>query len=455
MARVGETIGSFISDLIDNYNESNYEWEQAKKYNKNIENIDRVKSIVWPLAGILDDISYYNYVKPKMYRQETFDWEKELAKKVGIDPRSATFWDEFNTYVEDAQKLGYIDGQKAKDGLAAYTKYRNNSYNLDALSDQEHQQLRDFYDLLWNDGNPKFASFYNRFAEGLKPEDLDNFLNGLGAELNNLNIPAPTFLKDFENYQKEVAPLKWYTNKEIADMLNIDYDFNNIKNELDTAAQAGVDYANWKSDLLANTAERDNNQMLTSYLDAIRNTKSQAIQKGVTNGARAAAEYLATMDTINNKGQTELQVAKDREAAVNDALLERAQTEINALNTYDKLAQMLANGGTTFYANDVERRGADTLANSNFFSADENTRANFLSANARMAAANAYANAANQQNIAQAGEAYNYLKDISLPANDYNIWQALKDYQQLAYQQETRYQSYTDKWGAMSQYGNK
>jgi hypothetical protein len=424
-----------------------------------ISTINNILKLTNPLSTVNSTVSgIYDMVEgvPRQKREATQSWEKQIGYRTGMDVNADTFRDEFDTYIRDAQKLGYLDGQTTKDGLAAYTKYRNNGYNIKALSDKDQENLRKLYGVLWNQGNPKFASYYNKFTKDMTPDQIRDFINGLGSELSSMGIPAPDYLKaDFENYQREVDPLKWYTNQELADLLNIDYDFNNIKNELDTAAQAGVDYANWKSDLLANTAERDNAQGITSYLDAIRNTKSQAIQKGVTNGARAAAEYLATMDTINSKGQSELQTAKDREAAVNDALLERAQTEINALNTYDKLSQMFSNASTTLYANDVERKGADTLANSNFYSADENTRANFLGANAKMAGMYDYANAANQPYLNQAGQVYDYFKDISMPANGNDFYKALSDYINLAYSQSSGYQSLADKWGAMSQYGNK
>ena len=110
------------------------------------------------------------------------------------------------------------------------------------------------------------------------------------------------------------------------------------------------------SDLLANNAERNNTTDATSYLDAIRNIKSEAIQNGMSNGARAAADLLAANEVIKNKVASNQDVATQRFEAINDALLNRAQTELNTLDIYGNLAQSLGSSATQLYANDVNRK---------------------------------------------------------------------------------------------------
>jgi hypothetical protein len=133
---------------------------------------------------------------------------------------------------------------------------------------------------------------------------------------------------------------------------------------------------------------------------------------------------------------------------MNDSLLNRAQTEINTLGVYDKLAQTLSSNTGQLYANDINRYGQDLLSNANFLSADENLRSNRAAQNNLMAA---YYNAAKaQQSVysAQANAAYNYFKDISMPANDNNFNKALSDYIGLAYSQNTGYSDPMAKWGS-------
>ena len=104
-----------------------------------------------------------------------------------------------------------------------------------------------------------------------------------GANNTAVPIPAPNYFDtNIKNYQKEVEPLKFYTNKELADIYNIDYDYDSIKKDLDNAAEAEVAYRNWQSNLLANAAERNNTQAVTDYLDAIRKTKSDAVISGIS-----------------------------------------------------------------------------------------------------------------------------------------------------------------------------
>ena len=40
---------------------------------------------------------------------------------------------EFEAYLRDAMSLGYIDGNTNKNALAAYTKLRNNNYDVSKL----------------------------------------------------------------------------------------------------------------------------------------------------------------------------------------------------------------------------------------------------------------------------------------------------------------------------------
>lgn len=367
--------------------------------------------------------------------------------------------DDFETYVRDAYLMGYIDLRTYKDGSNAWTKFRNNitvdkngTLQLDgayeSLNKKEKAALTTLYKDLYN-SDDKFINLIYRQYNSLDPKEKLEWLKGLSG--SNATIPAPAYLDtSFKNYQKEVAPLKLYSNKELADLYNLDFDFENIKKDYETAGQADVDYSTWASELLGNAAERNNTATAASYLDAIRNIKSEAVLKGMSNGARAAAELLANSETVQNKVNNNMQTALTRYQTMNDALLNRAQAAINATSVYNNLAKNLGQASSTLYANDVNRLGADLLANANFFSADENLRSNRMAQNNLMSAmyennkASLNASNNNVNNIAW------LMENVYLPKNDYNWRRAENDLIGAQLLQGTGYDSVLDKYGAAS-----
>lgn len=353
---------------------------------------------------------------------------------------------EFTAYMRDAVSLGYIDKETSNKALNVYNKLRSNNWDLDKLDKWECLDLINMYNSLYNN-YPEFKSYWDSTYSNLTDDEKLAFLSGTGGG-GGATVPAPAYLDtSFDRYQREVAPLKLYSNKELADLYDLDYDFDSILKDYEAGAQANVEYQQYLSDMLANTGERDNVTNETSYLDSIRNVKSQAINKGISNGARAAAEVLATKAAIENKVATNQNVATQRFELMDDALLNRADAAINATKVYNDLAKNLWSTGATLYANDVNRRGQDLLTNANILSADENLRSNRQAQNNLMAAIYNNVSAQNRQYADAINEPLNYFKNISMPANDYDFNAALDDYIRLAYTQNTGYKDNTVKWG--------
>ena len=367
--------------------------------------------------------------------------QNKLKKYSGSDSNA-----EFEAYLRDNMHLGYIDGNTYKNTLAAYTKLRNNNYDFSKLSIGERKELTKFYNQMY-ENNHDFKSLWDKEYSKMTDEEKLEFL-GSGTSLG-ATVPAPAYLDtSFDRFQREVAPLKLYTNKELAELMNLDFDYNNILQDYENAAQADVEYKTWLSDLIANNSERDDAYNQTSYLDAIRNVKSDAIIKGMSNGARAAAEVVANKEAIQNKVDEQTDAATQRFETLNEALLNRAQAPLNATDVYNGLAQKLGSGVNTLYATDVNRRGQDLLTNANLLSADENLRSNRMAQNNLMSAMYNAARASNAVANAQAAEGLNYFKDITLPANDYDWRRALSDYIKTAYIQNTGYSDPMAKWGS-------
>lgn len=368
--------------------------------------------------------------------------EKTLWNKTGVDD-----YREFDAYLRDAQSLGIIDGETSKNVLNAYSKYRSYNYDREKLSKSDIKTLTNFYNTLYNNDS-LFKSYWDDQYTKLSPEDKEKFIKGVFS--SGAPIPAPAYLDtNIEDFQKKVAPLKVYTNKELAELYNIDYDFDNIKAKYEAGAQADVDYSTWMSDLLKNAGERDNAYNQASYLDAIRDIKSESIINGISNGARAAAEVLANREAVANKVQNNTNVATQRFGAMNDALLKRAQVDLNTANTYTDLFKALSTTNNTLYANDVNRLGQDLLANANFRSSDLNLRANREAANMIMAAAY---NAAKAQNDVNYGDNPNsaawLFKNVYLPASNDDVRVALSRYLDSQFVQNSGYRDTIDKWGS-------
>lgn len=396
-------------------------------------------------AGMLGTGIYLQNDKNSKYNPNSIPSYNKARQKL-MQHSKTTNTKEFEDYLRDASYLGYLNGDTHKDAMKAYSKLKSYDYDIGELNNKERESLINMYDQLYK-GDDNFRNEINKYYANLTDADKMAFLDNVIS--NSASVPAPAYLDtSFDNYQREVAPLKLWTNKELADYMNIDFDFDNILKDYEKAAQAKVDYSTWLSDLAANNSEREDAYNQTSYLDAIRNVKSDAIIKGMSNGARAAAEVVANKEAIKNKVDEQQKAATQRFETMNDSLLERAQAAINTRDTYQSLAKDLGTNVDTLYNNDVARRGQDLLTNANLYAADETLRSNRMAQNNLMAA---MYNAASAQSKATANSKEDplwYFKNISMPANDYDFGKAVNDYIDLGYTQATGYQDVFNKWGA-------
>ena len=396
-------------------------------------------------AGMVSTGAYLQNAKNSKYNPNGIPSYNKARQKL-MQHSKTTNTKEFEDYLRDASYLGYLNGDTHKNAMKAYSKLKSYDYDVGELNNKERESLINMYDQLYK-GDDNFRNEINKYYANLTDADKMAFLDNVIS--SSASVPAPAYLDtSFDNYQREVAPLKLWTNKELADYMNIDFDFDNILKDYEKAAQAKVDYSTWLSDLAANNSEREDAYNQTSYLDAIRNVKSDAIIKGMSNGARAAAEVVANKEAIKNKVNEQQKAATQRFETMNDSLLERAQAAINTRDTYQSLAKDLGTNVDTLYNNDVARRGQDLLTNANLYAADETLRSNRMAQNNLMAA---MYNAASTQSKATANSKEDplwYFKNISMPANDYDFGKAINDYIDLGYTQATGYQDVFNKWGA-------
>jgi hypothetical protein len=213
---------------------------------------------------------------------------------------------------------------------------------------------------------------------------------------------------NFKGEQLEVDPVKLWTGQELADLHSLNFDPNSYYDLVKQGTSAGVDYSKYTSDQLAHAAGVEDTKNVTSYLDAIRNTKAESLAAGATLGARAANEILANTESINNYANNQNAAAQERFNAVSSSLLEDAKAKLTAKSYYENLAKSLSNDSALLYANDTDRFGQEMLSNAEMYKADQELRGQRAYSNASMYAnwlqANAGVNASRQSMYDTANE---------------------------------------------------
>lgn len=374
-------------------------------------------------AGI--GITLTNDATDKKYREA----ENKIYKKLG----SQTFED----YINDAAALGFIDPFIYSDAIKSYNKIRNG----ESLGYSDKKALTDLYNTLYANDQTFRENWNNTYSNFTNEEKL-KWLDSAMSSGMTTTVPSPAYLDtSFDTYQKEVAPVKLYSNKELAELYDIDFNIDNILADYKAAGEAKVKYADYVSDVAKNMGERDYNKTQVDYLTAIRNTKSEAINKGMTAGAKAASEIAATREAIQNKALSEMQLAQTRTESTAAALLENARANLNATSMYTNLAKGLGSVGMTLYDNDIQRYNADTLANANFFSSDANLRAARQAANMQMAGQYNLAKAQYNNSFGGQNDLKWLFENIYLPANNGDVDRAVREIIDSTWMQDTGYAS--------------
>lgn len=360
--------------------------------------------------------AYYNFnnaLREQGLDPNTFDFDAALRR---LYYRNIISEDEYKDYVKLAKGIEdkYKDGETFWEGIGSYW----------FTSTKDIKKAAELYKVM-ADNIPAIKYATNAAISGT-PEELRN------AFLNSSNPIAQVVAPDyedvnFEGLQREVKPVKLWTGQELADLHNIDYNPDTYYNLIKASTEAQVDLANYEAAQMNNASMVDDTNKVTSYLDAIRNNKAEAIATGATLGARAANELLSNVNSINDYATNQNTVAQNQFNTVDNVLRADAQAKLSARNYFDQLAQTLSGHSMQLYQNDTDRFGQDWLSNAEFYTADQNLRGQREYANAsmyaNMAQANAAINAANAARAAQGNE-YAWVFDRFLGANNNDVQKA-------------------------------
>ncbi len=252
---------------------------------------------------------------------------------------------------------------------------------------------------------------------------------------------APKYFDtNFEGYQRTIEPMRLWTGRELADLHELDYNIDNLYNKIKAGTSATRDAAQFQADQMLTTALANEGAQNASYLNTIRDTKGQALQKGATIGNIKANELLANLDkyAINVRQLGEANV--NRFATVDEAIRNDANAMNTALSRYEQMGRNLAGTSQYLYANDAERFIADWAANARLYEGDQNLRGNLHNANANMYNAfvvnSAIADAARQNASAYNDELYK-VYNIMLNVNKGDPAKTSRDFEKWITNQNT------------------
>lgn len=259
------------------------------------------------------------------------------------------------------------------------------------------------------------------------------------------NAPAPKYFEtNIDPYQIDVEPAKIWTNQELADHHNINYDLNNYYDLIKQGTEANVALGEYQSAQLANAALQGNTASNVSYLDSIRQNKANAMAEGATLGARAANDLLASMNSINTFAENQATTAQNRYNAVDAYLQADAQAKLQANKYFTNLASSLWNDSASLYYSDTDMSSQGYKTNATLHGADRKLAGQNAELNGQMAgnydSVNASINAARAGAQAQADE-YAWVFDRFLGANKGNVALAIRDMDNYIFNRYTGYQS--------------
>ena len=364
-----------------------------------------------------------NRIENSNKAEEQYKKYEQLLKEYNLSDIPA---ESIITEMNDRGLLDYNDYEKLNSLIAdsekQYSKDGNYSFSdfLYALAHKSssHKGIAELYENLSNN--------ISKMGFATNIDDPDKFIEDLGNTLTAINpnaikAPAPSYLDvAFDNYLREIDPVKLWTGQELADLHDINYDPNYYYDLIKQGTSAETNRAIYESDVLNNQSLQDDVRSMASYLDSIRNSRSAAINSGITAGAQAVNDVLSNVSAFSDYAAAQSETANNRLSAVNDALLSDAQAKLTARNYFDQLAQSLATDSAGLYANDTSRFGQDWLSNAEFYTADQELRGQRAYSNANMFGnyANAQAQIGNTQANANAQNTeYAYVLKAAYEAN--------------------------------------
>lgn len=388
LAGLGLATGSTIEGIkrIDANAETRNYWNQLQQ-------IKSAKDIKVSDRRMLDQIVNMGFVDTKEY---------------------GTAIDRFSHYTEAYEKSSAAASGKS------FSEYLNSI----GRTDKTARQVGELYRILINEAP--------RLYDG--SVDVQDTINGL---IKNTPLaplaPAPN-LFNLDNYNPvdlPVDPVRMWTGQELANLHGIDYNFDNYYDLMKQGSQAQVAlkaYENQQANVLGALQDEDTR---VSYLDAIRNNRTKAMNKGISAGQRAANELLSMQDAMNQYSVNQSDIVNKQMSNVEPAINNDAYIKRTAQEYYQNLVHNMGGLSNNLYTVDNNRYGSDVTSAADIYASSLGTRGQALQANAAMRGkqqeANAQINAINQGLQSQYND-FAWIYNNALVANGGNKSLAAADF---------------------------
>ena len=311
-----------------------------------------------------------------------------------------------------------------KSSAAASGKSFSEYLNSIGRTDKTARQVGELYRILINEAP--------RLYDG--SVDVQDTINGL---IKNTPLaplaPAPN-LFNLDNYNPvdlPVDPVRMWTGQELANLHGIDYNFDNYYDLMKQGSQAQVAlkaYENQQANVLGSLQDEDTR---VSYLDAIRNNRTKAMNKGISAGQRAANELLSMQDAMNQYSVNQSNIVNNQMSNIKPAINNDAYIKRTAQEYYQNLVHNMGGLSNNLYTVDNNRYGSDVTSAADIYASSLGTRGQALQANAAMRGkqqeANAQINAINQGLQSQYND-FAWIYNNALVANGGNKSLAAADF---------------------------
>ena len=311
-----------------------------------------------------------------------------------------------------------------KSSAAASGKSFSEYLNSIGRTDKTARQVGELYRILINEAP--------RLYDG--SVDVQDAINGL---IKNTPLaplaPAPK-LFNLDNYNPvdlPVDPVRMWTGQELANLHGIDYNFDNYYDLMKQGSQAQVAlkaYDNQQANVLGALQDEDTR---VSYLDAIRNNRTKAMNKGISAGQRAANELLSMQDAMNQYSVNQSNIVNNQMSNIKPAINNDAYIKRTAQEYYQNLVHNMGGLSNNLYTVDNNRYGSDVTSAADIYASSLGTRGQALQANAAMQGkqqeANAQINAINQGLQSQYND-FAWIYNNALVANGGNKSLAAADF---------------------------
>ena len=366
---------------------------ETRNYWNQLQQIKSAKDIKVSDRRMLDQIVNMGFVDTKEY---------------------GTAIDRFSHYTEAYEKSSAAASGKS------FSEYLNSI----GRTDKTARQVGELYRILINEAP--------RLYDG--SVDVQDTINGL---IKNTPLaplaPAPK-LFNLDNYNPvdlPVDPVRMWTGQELANLHGIDYNFDNYYDLMKQGSQAQVAlkaYENQQANVLGSLQDEDTR---VSYLDAIRNNRTKAMNKGISAGQRAANELLSMQDAMNQYSVNQSDIVNKQMSNVEPAINNDAYIKRTAQEYYQNLVHNMGGLSNNLYTVDNNRYGSDVTSAADIYASSLGTRGQALQANAAMQGkqqeANAQINAINQGLQSQYND-FAWIYNNALVANGGNKSLAAADF---------------------------